>query len=695
MLQIFSITSDQTIPQMTIAHHVIADLVNSRGITAENKITKSKHVVNILKGEVPISETIKPYIHLERKAGELNTVVPTETKNGQLFVDAEKMTPQVQRAKTLAKATKAIKDVAKKAANKALSEKMKGEYAEKNKPPLTEELPSPKAAEKAVKSMAATGQPTPTKERIQTDLFGQPESLPPPEPVKAGKAKTAKVDESKGTVFSKEMKEHVNQVLGEAEKGLKNQDQGQYDRLKELRKSLTGDPYKIPEKYRAKERRLNKSGADELRKMEYELSTYKSEPSQRATKSKINELLAADGKPPRFKADETDGKKYYDQGWYDIKNFTHPVLNEKGKKVLAAANKKLTTRIDLSPYGAGVISVENNQKAFDEVRKNINSAKESASLAFPKSQFTITGGNEKQWKDALKSGDIDQATYDLLTGTDKKRAKLTTPSDTSRSAIQKQMESYNLMSKSMATPMPRMSKPNKPITKEQSAKIGKGLKSAKNVLSGGKKTAKALSPMTKTAKKRKEFYRLMAEMEQPSQGQSTTNASASKPVTKEQSAKIDKGLKSAKNVLGTSKKTAKALSPMGRTSSKQSQPKLGKLSNPVRSLTIPDYPLGGNKRGEMRFWVESHPTKGERIVRQSKGSKPKYSTYSDKYAIATGENGRTFLVSYNKLPNAVTVQDHNFKEPPKEYDLSFYLDRNKPETVKPLEDAKKFIELAK
>jgi hypothetical protein len=203
------------------------------------------------------------------------------------------------------------------------------------------------------------------------------------------------------------------------------------------------------------------------------------------------------------------------------------VLNEKGKKVLAAANKKLTTRIDLSPYGAGVISVENSQKAFDEVRKNINSAKESASLAFPKSQSTITGGNEKQWEKALKFGEIDQATYDLLTGTSKKSAKLTTPSDTSRSAIQKQMESYNLMSKSMATPMPRRSKPNKPITKEQSAKIGKGLKSAKNVLSGGKKTAKALSPMTKTAKKRKEFYGLMAEMDQPSQGQSSTQSHAS------------------------------------------------------------------------------------------------------------------------------------------------------------------------
>ncbi len=148
---------------MTITHHVIGELVNTRGIKADNKFTKSKYIKGVLVGEIPIKDAIKPYVHLERKAGELNTVVPTETKNGHLFVDAEKMSPQVERAKTLAKATKAIKDVAKKAANKALSEKMKGEYDEKNK------SPSPKAAEK-VKDEILTSQ---TKDLFTASEFSK------------------------------------------------------------------------------------------------------------------------------------------------------------------------------------------------------------------------------------------------------------------------------------------------------------------------------------------------------------------------------------------------------------------------------------------------------------------------------------------------------------------------------------------
>jgi len=97
--------------------------------------------------------------------------------------------------------------------------------------------------------------------------------------------------------------------------------------------------------------------------------------------------------------------------------------------------------------------------------------------------------------------------------------------------------------------------------------------------------------------------------------------------------------------------------------------KLGKLSKPVRSLTVSDYPLGGNKRGEMRFWVESHPKKGERIVRQSAGNKPKYSTYADKYAIATGENGRTYFVSHTKNGDYSErkVSTHDFKDAPPDY----------------------------
>ena len=141
-----------------------------------------------------------------------------------------------------------------------------------------------------------------------------------------------------------------------------------------------------------------------------------------------------------------------------------------------------------------------------------------------------------------------------------------------------------------------------------------------------------------------------------------------------------------------SKKVTKSKSPDNRVPKK-----LGKLSKPVRELVIPDYPLGGNKRGEMRFSVESHPTKGERIVRQSVGNKPKYSTYSTKKAIVTGENGRTYFLSHEADYGLNKVSQHDFKDASDDYKLSdgSFRDSRKPESVKAFNKVKKFIESAK
>jgi hypothetical protein len=130
MLQIFSITSDQTIPQMTITHHVIGELVNTRGIKADNKFTKSKYIKGVLVGEIPIKDAIKPYIHLEHDSKESRVLVPTETRNGELFVDKKVMEPQIESAKNMAKEWIKIKAEVKKAQNKAKSARMKREYAE-------------------------------------------------------------------------------------------------------------------------------------------------------------------------------------------------------------------------------------------------------------------------------------------------------------------------------------------------------------------------------------------------------------------------------------------------------------------------------------------------------------------------------------------------------------------------------------
>ena len=125
---------------------------------------------------------------------------------------------------------------------------------------------------------------------------------------------------------------------------------------------------------------------------------------------------------------------------------------------------------------------------------------------------------------------------------------------------------------------------------------------------------------------------------------------------------------------------------------------IGKYSNPVKSLTVSNYPLGGNKRGEMRFWVESNPKKGERIVRQSTG-KPKYSTYAKECVIVTGEDGRTYFISLcgNDM---IKVSSHDFMDVSREAGLdpnggSLFANPNNPEVMAIFNDALNFIRSAK
>lgn len=69
------------------------------------------------------------------------------------------------------------------------------------------------------------------------------------------------------------------------------------------------------------------------------------------------------------------------------------------------------------------------------------------------------------------------------------------------------------------------------------------------------------------------------------------------------------------------------------------------FSKPVKLLEIQDYPLGGSKRGYCKFWIETNQ-KGSRILKQTFG-KPKVSTYTEKAAIVTGEDGKTYFLMLN------------------------------------------------
>jgi len=70
-----------------------------------------------------------------------------------------------------------------------------------------------------------------------------------------------------------------------------------------------------------------------------------------------------------------------------------------------------------------------------------------------------------------------------------------------------------------------------------------------------------------------------------------------------------------------------------------------KFSNPRLQATFTDWPLGGNRRGQCVFVVETHPKRGFRFTRTTTG-KPKTATYGGKAAIVDGDDGRTYLIQH-------------------------------------------------
>lgn len=78
------------------------------------------------------------------------------------------------------------------------------------------------------------------------------------------------------------------------------------------------------------------------------------------------------------------------------------------------------------------------------------------------------------------------------------------------------------------------------------------------------------------------------------------------------------------------------------------------FTNPRLNATFGDWPLGFNARGTCTFVVETHPKRGQRVLRTTTG-KPKASTYSDKCCIVDGSDGKTYLLHYSKLYEAVSI----------------------------------------
>lgn len=77
------------------------------------------------------------------------------------------------------------------------------------------------------------------------------------------------------------------------------------------------------------------------------------------------------------------------------------------------------------------------------------------------------------------------------------------------------------------------------------------------------------------------------------------------------------------------------------------------LSNPRLDAIIPDYPLGGNIRGKMHFWIEKN-AKGARFCRQSTG-KVKTGTYGSDARIVDGSDGKTYFLVKSKFTTGISA----------------------------------------
>lgn len=87
-------------------------------------------------------------------------------------------------------------------------------------------------------------------------------------------------------------------------------------------------------------------------------------------------------------------------------------------------------------------------------------------------------------------------------------------------------------------------------------------------------------------------------------------------------------------------------------------------SNPQTSLTVNDWPYGSMRTTAM-FYVETHPTRGQRAVRRTVDPKtgrlsaPKAMTYARQVRIVDGSDGRTYIAELT--PWHVSIMQSNMK----------------------------------
>lgn len=82
-----------------------------------------------------------------------------------------------------------------------------------------------------------------------------------------------------------------------------------------------------------------------------------------------------------------------------------------------------------------------------------------------------------------------------------------------------------------------------------------------------------------------------------------------------------------------------------------------KYSNPRTRAVIENWP-SGERRVTATFWVEVHPTRGERAFRQTTGA-PKKLTFARKMRIVDGDDGKTYIAQLTG--NHITIMRGDMK----------------------------------
>lgn len=83
-------------------------------------------------------------------------------------------------------------------------------------------------------------------------------------------------------------------------------------------------------------------------------------------------------------------------------------------------------------------------------------------------------------------------------------------------------------------------------------------------------------------------------------------------------------------------------------------------SNPRLDATIEDWPYG-SARTTAIFSIETHPTRGQRAVRETidprtgRASKPKTLTYAQHARLVDGEDGRLYIAELGHSSNLISI----------------------------------------